>query len=484
MERQGKAKKVIAWTPQPQQRKFMERNEYEVLYGGAAGGGKSDALVAEALRQVKNPFYQGVIIRKTYPQLAEIIRKSIVLYPKVAPKAKFNDSKHVWTFPSGAKIFFKSMNNTKAKMDFQGQAYDFVGFDELTHFTLDEYMWLLSRNRPNGSGTRVYIRSTTNPGGIGHSWVKARFITPVPPLTTITEVLKVVQPDGKVLEMPKTRVFVPATIFDNKILLQNDPSYLANLALMNEKQKNALLYGDWDSFDGQVFTEWKNDSERYQDRIYTHVIEPFRVPDNWRILRGFDWGYTKPFSVGWYAVDNDGRLYRIREYYGCTGVPNEGLKLTAREVARKIKEIEAEDQNLKDRNIYAVADPAIFAENGGASIADDMAKEGIYWNKADHTRIAGKMQCHYRLAFDSDGLPMFYTFKTCKHFIRTIPDLVYDEANVEDINTNTEDHIYDEWRYVCMENPIARRINSLALPKEYNPLETEDLNYYNNFYKL
>lgn len=477
---------VTVWKPQPQQVKFMQRPEYEVLYGGAAGGGKSDALVAEALRQVANPSYQAVIIRKTYPQLAELIRKSLFLYPRVCPKAKFNDSKHMWSFPSGAKIFFKSMNNTNAKMDFQGQAYDFVGFDELTHFTLDEYMWLLSRNRPNGPGTRVYIRSTTNPGGVGHGWVKARFITPAPPLTPITEILKVVQPDGSILEMPKDRIFVPATVFDNKILLENDPTYLANLALMSEKQKNALLYGNWDSFDGQVFTEWRNDKERYADRTFTHVIEPFIIPDNWRIYRGFDWGYSKPFSVGWYAVDNDGRLYRLREYYGCTGTPNEGLKMTAKEVAKKIKEIEESDRNLKGKSIFGIADPAIFAENGGTSIADDMAKEGVYWNKADHTRIAGKMQCHYRLAFDNDGLPMFYVFNTCKHFIRTIPDLVYDEANVEDINTDQEDHIYDEWRYICMENPIKSRKDVLTSPSNYDPLDIgEETRKYNrfNFYK-
>lgn len=232
----------------------MERPEYECLYGGAAGGGKSDALIAEALRQVEIPHYKGLILRKTFPQLSELIDKSLSLYPKAYPGAKYNSTAHTWTFPSGAKIIFGSLNHTQDKINYQGKAYDFIGFDELTHFTLEEYMYLYSRNRPNGPGTRVYIRATTNPGGIGHGWVKERFITPAPPMTTIQTEVEVSRPDGSRALMKRSRVFVPATVFDNKKLLENDPNYLANLAMMPEAEKNALLYGSWDSFDGQVFT--------------------------------------------------------------------------------------------------------------------------------------------------------------------------------------------------------------------------------------
>lgn len=461
----------IIWSPQPQQAKFMERPEYECLYGGAAGGGKSDALIAEALRQVEIPHYKGLILRKTYPQLSELIEKSLSLYPKAFPKARYNNTAHTWTFPSGAKIIFGSLNHTQDKINYQGKAYDFIGFDELTHFTLEEYMYLYSRNRPNGPGTRVYIRATTNPGGIGHGWVKERFITPVPPMTPMNTEVEVIQPDGEKVKMKRSRIFVPATVFDNKKLLENDPNYLANLAMMPEAEKNALLYGSWDSFDGQVFTEWKNDPAHYDDQRWTHVISPFSIPKDWRIYRGFDFGYAKPFSVGWYAVDHDGRLYRVKEFYGCTGTPNVGVKYEPGMIADEIKRIEEDDPLLRGKKITGIADPSIFDESRGESVARMMERRGVYWEPGDNTRIAGKMQYHYRLAFDDEGVPMFYVFSTCKNFIRTIPVLVYDERHVEDVNSSQEDHIYDECRYVMMERPISPRENrKKQLPQE-DPLD-------------
>lgn len=154
----------VIWKPQPRQEVFMRRPEYECLFGGAAGGGKSDALVIEALRQVGIPHYKGLILRKTYPQLAELIDKSLTYYPRAFPQAKYNASSHTWRFPSGAKVIFGSMQHTKDRINYQGQAYDYIAFDELTHFTYEEYVYLFSRNRPNGPGTRVYIRATANPG--------------------------------------------------------------------------------------------------------------------------------------------------------------------------------------------------------------------------------------------------------------------------------------------------------------------------------
>lgn len=305
------------------------------------------------------------------------------------------------------------------------------------------------------------MRATANPGGVGHGWVKERFITAAVPGNTIYTSEDIVTPEGQKMRVKSSRIFIPSTVFDNKELLKNDPQYLARLAILPEAERNALLYGDWDSFSGQVFMEWRNDPVHYKDRRQTHVIEPFRIPSGWKIYRGFDWGYSKPFSVGWYAVDYQGRMYRIRELYGCTGVPNVGVKWTAQEVAKKIREIETTDENIKGRRVWALADPAIFAQDGGESIADMMAKEGVYFDKADHTRIAGKMQMHYRFAFDEEEKPMLYIFNTCRHFIRTIPALVYDDTDVEDIDTDTEDHIYDECRYVCMANPLPPRENML-----------------------
>lgn len=453
------------WTPQTRQSIFQARTEDEALYGGAAGGGKTDALLTEALRQVNIPNYRGLLLRKTYPQLEGMISRSIELYQAVFPKAKYNITDKVWKFPSGGKIFFGHVNYEKDKYQYQGKAYDFIAFDELTHFTYTQYTYILSRNRPTGPGTRVYARATANPGGIGHGWVKARFISPAPPMTRMNVNTQAVAPDGKVIKFVKTRIFIPSSVFDNPALLANDPNYLATLASLPEAEKNALLYGDWDSFSGQAFTEWRNVPERYEDRRHTHVIKPFRIPKNWKLYRGFDFGYAKPFSVAWYAVDCDGRMYRIREYYGCTGEPNVGIKLEPHEIARKIREIEEEDPNLKGRQkeIIGIADPSIFDKSRGQSIAEMMEDHPnkIYWDGGDNARIPGKMQFHYRLTFDSEGYPMFYCFDTCKHFIRTIPTIVYDESNVEDIDTDTEDHIYDECRYVFMENPISAPIRQI-----------------------
>ena len=463
----------VIWRPQPKQAVFMSRPEYECLFGGAAGGGKSDALVIEALRQVHIPHYKGLILRKTYPQLAELIDKSLNYYPRAFPKAKYNSSTHTWRFPSGAKIIFGSMQHTKDRINYQGQAYDFIGFDELTHFTYEEYSYLFSRNRPNGPGTRVYIRGTANPGNIGHSWVKERFITAAPPMTPIEEEVSWAMPDGTLHTSKQKRIFVPSLVWDNPALLQNDPEYVRRLASMPEAERNALLYGDWDTFSGQVFTEWRNDPEHYEDRLHTHVIEPFKIPKDWAIWCGLDWGYSRPFSVQWWAVDHDRRMYHIREYYGCTGTPNQGVMMEPTEVARKIKEIEADDQNLKGRKILRVGDPAIWGSDGTESIGALMERERVYFQKGNHARIDGKMQIHHRLAFDEEGIPMMYVFKGCKNFIRTVPALVYDESNVEDIDTDGEDHAYDACRYLCMENPIAPRKRIPPKPKEYNPLDDD-----------
>lgn len=471
----------VIWSPQEKQRVFMSRFEDEALYGGAAGGGKSDALVIEALRQVRIPHYKALILRKTFPQLAELIDKTLNYYPRAFPGARYNGSNHTWTFPSGAKIIFGSMQYTKDKVKYQGQAYDFIAFDELTHFTFEEYSYLFSRNRPNGPGTRAYIRATANPGGVGHGWVKERFITAAPPMTTVWDDVSIVFPDGHEETRRKSRIFVPSSVFDNPALLRNDPDYITRLASMPEAERNALLYGDWDTFSGQVFTEWRNDPEHYGDRLWTHVIDPFPIPPDWAVWCGLDWGYSRPFSVGWYAVDHERRLYRIRELYGCTGTPNTGVKWEPAEVAREIRRIEEEDPNLKGRRISRVGDPAIWGSDGTESIGSLFERERVYFDKGDHARIDGKMQVHHRLSFDDEGRPLLYVFTTSKHFIRTLPALVYDETDVEDIDTDGEDHIYDELRYVCMKNPIAPPVRKKQEPKPWDPLATENDYEYDHY---
>lgn len=457
----------IEYRPTEKQSMFHRSEADEVLYGGAAGGGKSKAIVMEAfIDALEHPGIHSYLFRKTYPELRDtLIKEAAASIPKEI--GSYKAQTHDYCLINGSVLHFRYCRNIQDAYNYQGAEMHRLYIDELTHFTQDVYDYLKTRVRaPKKLNIKPRIRCATNPGGVGHGWVKARFIDNRTPFEIEKDEI-----ESKVLGYTKTVTvqYIPAYATDNPHLTDD---YIIELEQKPEALRKALLYGDWNVFEGQVFTEFANDPEHYKDRAYTHVIEPFRIPKSWLIYRGFDWGYSKPFSVGWYTADEDGRVYRIREYYGCNGVPNVGIKANPIDVAQKIREIEDTDENLKGRNIIGIADPAIFSRDGGESIADMMSRHPNYigFNKGDHTRIAGKMQLHYRLEFDEDGYPMFYVFNTCVNFIRTLPTLVYSTTDVEDVDTECEDHIYDECRYILMERPISPRKREERYIPQADPL--------------
>ncbi len=451
------------------QKKFLDADADEVLFGGAAGGGKSYGQLVDALvYALTYPKSRQLILRRTFPELEHsIIFTSLQFYPKEV--AKYSGSKHLWEFMNGSVIEFGYCSAEKDVLRYQGAEYDVVRFDELTHFTEEQYTYLLSRIR----GVNHYpkqIKSSTNPGGIGHGWVKRRFIDGQKP--------------GEVFVDEKTgatRIFIPSFVQDNIFLMRADKGYEKRLEQLPEAEKKALLYGQWDIFDGQVFTEWQNNPQGYKTRRYTHVIEPFAVPKEWRRFRTFDFGYAKPFAVCWFAVDQDGRAYLYRELYGCTGTPDTGVRWTAQRIAKEIREIEErEDEGL---SITGYADPAIWNATGSSegSIAEMMEREGVFFEKGKNDRLAGKMQVHYRLAFDREGIPMLYVFDHCRNMIRTLPGLRYDSVNPEDVDTRQEDHLYDALKYFLMSDPIAPRQEEKREISPYNPLAGEKILAYERF---
>ena len=382
-----------------------------------------------------------MIIRRSYPELYANHLKPL---KKMLPLGayKYNDSKKEITFPNGSQIVFKYCANDKDLDNFQGTECDVLFIDEATQFSEEQYKILIAcvRGVSNGIPKRVYL--TCNPGGQGHQWVKRLFIDRQ-------------YHDG---ENPNDYSFIQAGVRDNKILMDTQPDYIKQLEALPTKLREAWLEGSWDIFFGQYFEEFADKPEHYLDRQYTHVIEPFEIPDSWTIYRCFDWGYNKPFACEWAAIDPDGVMYIILELYGCTKTPNEGVKWIPDKVFSEIHRIECEHRWLKGKKIIGVADPAIWNAETGESIAEKASHHQVYFGKGDHERLAGWMQMHYRFAFDDNGYPMMYVFKNCNGFIRTIPLLMYDEHKPEDIDTDGEDHIADAIRYLCMARPIKPRI--------------------------
>lgn len=434
--------------PSEKQKLFLTAKTKHVGFGGARGGGKSWAVRTKAkLLALRFKGIRILIVRRTYP---ELINNHInILRKELLGIAKYNDKDKVLKFNNGSTINFTYCANDNDLDRLQGVEFDTIFLDESTQMSEFQMKTITACLRGvNDFPKRVYY--TCNPGGQGHGYIKRVFI----------------DKRYESGENPEDYTFIQSLVTDNKVLLESQPDYIKQLEALPPKLREAWLHGRWDIFEGQFFEDFADRPEYYKDRTWTHVIEPFEIPSHWKIYRSFDWGYHRPFSCGWWAVDYDGVAYRILELYGCTDTPNEGVKWTPPQVFGEIHRIESEHRWLKGKHIIGVADPAIWDAETGESIADVAAKHQVFFSKGDNKRIPGWMQMHYRFAFDEKGYPMMYVFKNCKAFIRTIPLLQYDEHKVEELDTDGEDHIADETRYFFMSMPIAPR--KAEKPDEYS----------------
>lgn len=454
----------LDYKPSKKQTLFHESIADEVLYGGAAGGGKSHAICWDAfLRCMRWPGTHAYLFRRTYPELEQtLIQKMLAIVPKKL--GQYRAYNHEMKLINGSVIHFCHLSDEgEGLLKYQGAEIHWLYFDELTHFTKPMYDYLRTRLRAVKSlGIVPCVRSASNPGGPGHAWVKARFVDPtdVGAKTYDDEITD--EYSGK--KHIRTIQYIPATVKDNPHI-SND--YEVELLRKPPKLRDALLYGNWDAFDGQAFPEFEDDPKHYEDQLWTHVISPFEIPLWWNRYVSFDHGYSRPYSFGVWAVDPDGRAYRYKELYGCKPKePNTGVMESPGEIAEKLADLLA-DEFREGIRPTGIADPAIWDRSRGMSVEEQIRNVfgGVIFRKGDNTRLPGKMQLHERLKFDEDGRPMLYVFTTCRDFIRTIPSLVYDARKPEDIDTAGEDHVYDETRYFLMSRPIAPRKN-VEKPKE------------------
>lgn len=461
--------RLVLEEPNERQKLFLAAHTKHIGYGGARGGGKSWAVRNKAIRLCLR--YKGIkviIIRRTYPELLNNhINPLLTVLHGIA---KYNKTEKVFRFGNGSTINFGYCNADKDLLQYQGAEYDVIFLDEATQL---QEMWIKKITAcvrgVNDFPKRIYY--TCNPGGASHGYFKRIFI------------------DKKYEEgeVPEDYSFTQALVTDNKALMESQPDYVRQLEALPSKLRDAWLYGRWDIFEGQFFEDLRltpdldlcasagiTPEQALTQRRFTHVIKPFEIPRGWNIMRSYDFGYNKPFSLGYWAVDYDGILYRIMEMYGCTQTPDEGVKWSPDEQFKRIRDFEKEHPWLKGRKIVdSVADPAIWDSSRGESIAETAAKYGLYFSPGDHERIPGWMQVHYRLQFDDNGYPRMYIFENCKAFIRTMPLMMFSETHPEDIDTKLEDHCPDEVRYMCMSRPI-----SPIVPKERKIIVSDPLDQF------
>ena len=438
---------------------------FEVFYGGARGGGKTESSIGDWLQH--SSLYGegaiGIFFRRKLVQLAEVIARTKQLFPKLG--AKYNEQQKTWTMANGARLKFAYLEKDADAEEYQGHSYTRVYVEEVTNFPSPGPIDKLRATLRSGVGVPCGMRLTGNPGGAGHNWVKKRYIDPNPRgYQIITEECEV-EIDGVKSTVSLDRVFIPSKISDNQLLMRNDPTYILRLRQSgSEALVRAWLEGDWNIIDGAFFDEFSEEAHVLPTEEFLALRNPAML-----FFRAFDWGSAKPFSVGWYAVlDKEytlgdrilprGAMVKYREWYGASGV-NKGLKMTADLVAAGIVEREK-----GERIRYGVADPAIFIRDGGPSIGETMAIHRCSWRRADNKRKVGWEQLRQRLTGQA-GVPMIYFCDCCEDTIRTLPVLQHDDTDAEDLDTEAEDHAADETRYAVMSRPWVSRIAAAQAPR-------------------
>ena len=403
---------------------FLAAGEQDVLYGGAAGGGKSFAMLVAPLRFMNRSEHRALLLRRSMPELRELIDKSRELYTKAFPGAKFREVEKVWKFPSGATLEFGYLDRDADVYRYQGQSYSWIGIDELTQYPTEfPLQYLQSRLRTTDSEIKPYIRCTANPGGVGGHWVRKRYLTPAPP----NEAFK--GPDGL------TRKFIPARLEDNPYL-SKDGRYEQMLASLPPVQRKQLLEGNWDVAEGAAFVEFNPE---------IHVIPPFKIPIHWAKYKGVDYGYAAESCCVWSTIDpDDDTLIIYRELY------RKGL--TGSALAEMITAYEKDDH----KSIQGVLDTAAWNKTGvgGPTVGETLVRAGHKLRPADKNRIQGKIQIHeYLKQNKTTGRPRLQIFSNCVNLIRELQSIPVDPNKPEDVDTKASDHAYDALRYLIMSRP-------------------------------
>lgn len=473
------------WTPKVKQAKFLVSPAYECGFGGAKGPGKTDSLIVDAVNpdQIKYPNYKAIIFRRTHKQLEEIYLRTVRWFSK---DATWKDKKHCWEFHNGAHLYLSHCQHEADKYDHQGQEYHWMGFDQLETFTETMYEFLKMQVRSNDARIKCYIRATFNPGGIGHSWVKKRFVDACPHDGTVLFFANVDDEDSQVsVNHPDavSRAFIFSTVMDNDHILKNDPMYVRNLKSLPLADRKAMLEGDWDSFQGQFFAEFSRPVHVVKYSLFGVMAR--ELPTK-RII-SLDYGFKKPSSIHWHTLFPEDQIITYREFY------KEGF--TYEKLADKILELTG-NESIE----YMVCDPAIQGDKSHHSEVKDGDVKGesgydimkkICGKKfpvllGDNRRVIGWTRMHqflepYVNQF-GERTALWRITDNCKNLIRTLPAMIHDEHNVEDVDTDGEDHAPDECRYMIMSRPD----NPLAKPKPLTPgqefwgMVKEDLKKQNN----